>query len=63
MLFAVTLTRIRIIDSWFMSELMTVRLMLGTNFSYWHVKLYNWICEGPTCVLEAPNLIKVKAIN
>lgn len=46
-----------------MSELMTVRLMLGTNFSYWHVKLYNWICEGPTCVLEAPNLIKVKAIN
>lgn len=36
--------------------------MLGTNSSYWHVKQYNWICEGPTCVHEDPNLIEVKAI-
>lgn len=42
-----------------MSEFMTARVVLGTNFSSWH-KLYNWICEGPTCVLEAHNLIKVK---
>lgn len=46
-----------------MSELMSVGLVLGKKFSYWHVKLYYWICEAPTCVLEAPTLTKAKAIT